>query len=72
MPSFPPFRCPLCKSNGYTHVGKSKGGQVIHCCAGCSVMFTDPEAFTRQNPHIGVPFSPDFVYRDVMKKNVGD
>jgi len=35
-------------------------------------MFTDPEAFTRQNPHIGVPFSPDFVYRDVMKKNVGD
>jgi hypothetical protein len=48
------YFCPLCRSNHYKLVGvcSSKTKQFmlvdgLYQCAGCSVVFTDPQAFTQ-------------------------
>lgn len=53
--SGPPFRCPLCGADGFVEVvvRKPNGSwyktEFLKCC-GCSVMFQDPERFTRCKP----------------------
>ena len=48
------YYCPLCRSNHFKKVGvnSSKTGRYViveglYACAGCSVVFTDPPAFTQ-------------------------
>jgi hypothetical protein len=44
-----PFRCPIGRSRVYQtfHWQKNTNGQVVHECSGCSVLFKDPDHFTR-------------------------
>jgi hypothetical protein len=44
-----PFRCPIGRSRVYQtfHWQKNTNGQVVHECSGCSVLFKDPDRFTR-------------------------
>ena len=55
----PAFRCPLCASNGYVHVGKTKRVEDILSCAGCSVVFTDSQRLTKCKPS-PAPFTEDY------------
>lgn len=46
------FSCPLCQTDDYQYVlysreGKTSARMSWFTCAGCSVMFNDPERFTR-------------------------
>lgn len=58
MPQTPaiPFRCPICRSQIYMAVtvrrpsGKTYRTEFFEC-GGCSVMFRDPQKFTRFDPH---------------------
>jgi hypothetical protein len=61
------FRCPLCRSAQYEPVTvKRRDGSIyvstLCKCRGCSVVFADPEQFTRcQAPRDAqVPSAPDF------------
>jgi hypothetical protein len=48
----PPFQCPVCRNEQYAQIeitdryGQPKKIQSYHC-RGCSVVFKDPELFTR-------------------------
>lgn len=48
------FRCPICRCRQYEqHVVETPKGQKatgFHVCCGCSVVFRDPELFTRFDP----------------------
>ena len=51
-----PFCCPLCRSTVYERVVvRRTGGAMLappfYECAGCSVMFRDPERMSRCEPH---------------------
>lgn len=41
-------------------LGRSQNGRPIFECGGCSVLFRDPEAFTRFDPHAARVEAPDF------------
>lgn len=59
-PDYPFFLCPLCGSNAYepVTVTRQRGrhavtiGTPFFSCAGCTVAFTDPHKFTRQQKMI--------------------
>ena len=55
-----PFKCPICRSQVYLHIGDSRDQRPIFECAGCSVMFRDPERFTRFEPYTSGISAPDF------------
>lgn len=55
-----PFRCPICRSQVYVELGRSQNGRPIYECGGCSVLFRDPEAFTRFDPYAARVQAPDF------------
>lgn len=57
---FTEFKCPLCGTDGYVRirVQRPNGHWYVtnfYQCFGCSVMFTDPVAFTRQRQLIRDP-----------------
>ena len=54
-----PFRCPICRSQVYVELGHSKNGRPIFECGGCSVLFRDPERFTRFDPFAARIEAPD-------------
>jgi hypothetical protein len=49
------FRCPICRSHFYKEVVVAKAGGFYKTeffeCSGCSVMFRDPDRFTRFEPY---------------------
>src|SRR5271165_3507745 len=62
-----PFRCPLCRSTAYQGVTvRRRDGSLyvsaLQQCAGCSVVFTDAERFSRppEPARSGTPAAPDF------------
>lgn len=55
-----PFRCPICRSQVYQHIGDSRDKRPVFECAGCTVMFRDPERFTRFEPYTSGIAAPDF------------
>ncbi len=49
-----PFRCPICRCQVYKLFApspKAAPRSPVYECHGCSVLFTDPERFTRFDPH---------------------
>lgn len=55
-----PFKCPICRSQVYIGVGDARDRRPIFDCAGCTVMFRDPERFTRFEPYTSGIAAPDF------------
>lgn len=56
------YKCPICESDSYVRiVVKKPNGDwyrtAFFQCFGCSVMFTDPKAFTEKRKHVrnGLP-----------------
>jgi hypothetical protein len=52
----PPFQCPLCQSAFFSivEVKRPNGARYrteFYECAGCTVMFRDPEKFTQCQPY---------------------
>lgn len=66
-----PFKCPICRSQVFIHVGPSKNGRDVFECAGCTVLFRDPERFTRFEPYTSGIAAPDFRtnWRSVQSKD---
>jgi hypothetical protein len=53
------FKCPLCGSTAYDYVySRRPNGSIrqtrIYRCGGCSVLFEDPEKFTKQERVEGI------------------
>jgi DNA-directed RNA polymerase subunit RPC12/RpoP len=53
------FKCPLCGSTAYDHVySRRTDGSIrqtrIYKCGGCSVLFEDPDKFTKQEQVEGI------------------
>ena len=50
-----PYRCPICRSQVYEILEGQRSPLAerlpVYRCAGCSVLFTDPERFTRFEPY---------------------
>ena len=55
-----PFKCPICRSQVYIGVGDARDRRPVFECAGCTVMFRDPERFTRFEPYPSGIAAPDF------------
>jgi hypothetical protein len=55
------FCCPICRSQTYLDIGTTqRTRQPIYACAGCSVLFTDPELLTKFQPHTARIAAPNF------------
>jgi hypothetical protein len=77
QPPSPPFLCPLCGSDSYVviHVRRPSGNwyRTDFCaCFGCSVMFQNPLAFSRQRKVVRDPEAMGSAHRGHGYSSAGD